>query len=344
VGELGQRLARRVHLARLSVALLAQIRKHVRLDRLTLVVGAALLAATASSWFVVLEANDAMDDSSTAASAPLAQARKPLDTMSTAEAMDADASAAAAMTESAVAAQDREMTAMEMSAPADVRMRLGVSEQMQSWAWPATVTLFFGGWTAMMAAMMLPAASPMVTMYGRSARKLYRPLPAAGLITLFVCGYLLIWGLFGLGAYGINEAVAEAAGRWDRVTDSAPYAGGALLILAGVYQLSPLKQLCLSKCRTPVGFMLTEWRPGAAGALRIGTKHGLFCLGCCVGLMLGLIVAGVMSIGWMLTLGVLIFAEKITRWGPQLSRLTGVVMFAAGLALLIRGENLPGIA
>lgn len=297
----------------------AAARPAFRLDRLSLCVGAVLLAVTIGAWAFVV--NMEMDH-------------------------DAHLSSMAA---DSMPAEDEAMPATEvhdlgMESPRDdLRMRLGVSEQMQSWPRAATIAAFLGGWLAMMAAMMFPAASPMVTMFARSARRRYARGRSSLLIGIFIAGYLAAWGLFGLGVYALNEGVGEASVRWEWVLDSGPYLGGALLIAAGIYQVTWFKQACLQKCRSPLSFIMQEWRDGSAGALRMGAKHGLYCLGCCIGLMAGLIVAGVMSIGWMVTLAVLIFAEKVTRWGPQIARVTAAVMVIAGAALIVYGEKLPGI-
>lgn len=304
----------------------AALRASVRTDRLTLTIGAALLIAALVSWAIVLKANAAMDDAP-AALPGLDSAMDEGDPGAATNPMDdagGDAMAA-------------------MSPREDLRMRIGVSRQMDSWAWPATFAVFAGGWMAMMAAMMFPAATPMVSMYARSARKRYSPSKSAALIATFVLGYIVIWGVFGVAAYAINEAAGEASTHWDSVLDAGPYVGGVLLIGAGIYQLSPLKQLCLAQCRSPFSFLMHHWHDGATGAVRMGVRHGLWCLGCCVGLMVGLIVAGVMSIGWMVTLGVLIFAEKVTRWGPQVARVTAAAMVAGGIGLMVFGEDLPGI-
>lgn len=285
-------------------------RRPMHLDRLTLSLGAVLFAATVLAWFAVVRANAAMDDG-----------------------------------EAPHVAEQPEMAVSERPMPvkADVRMRMGVSEQMSSWPWAVTFGVFLAVWIPMMAAMMFPAAAPMVRAFARSARSRYKPVQASLLIALFLTGYLAIWGGFGAGAFLLNELVSEASGQWGWVVNAGPYVGGGLLIGAGIYQFTWFKQFCLSKCRTPLAFMIKEWRDGSFGAAQMGAKHGLYCLGCCIGLMVGLIVAGVMSIGWMVTLAVLIFVEKVTRWGPQLARVTAVVMVVAGIALMVYQENLPGI-
>jgi predicted metal-binding membrane protein len=223
-------------------------------------------------------------------------------------------------------------------------MRIGVSDQMASWPWAWTLAAFLGGWVVMMAAMMFPAAAPMTHAFARSTRGTNAPARATLLIALFLSGYLLVWGGLGLAVFLANELASELADNSDRIVDAGPYIGGVFLIGAGIYQFTSFKQWCLSKCRSPLSFVLKEWRSGTVGALAMGVKHGLYCLGCCIGLMVGLIVVGVMSIPWMVTLACLIFAEKVTRWGPQIARATAVVMFAAGVALIVYGEKLPGLA
>lgn len=301
----------------------------LRLDRLTITLGAVLLLATAAAWAIVLQANDAMDDNRTA-------------TVETSS-MDQPAKSDGMDHSTATEADEMPGSGMAMSAQSDVRMRIGVTEQMSSWPWLLTLAAFLGFWVAMMAGMMFPAAAPMVHAFARSARIRQSPGRASLLIGLFLAGYLVIWGGFGLATFVINELVSESASRWDWVVDAGPYAGGVLLIGAGIYQFTWFKHLCLSKCRTPLSFMVKEWREGSGGAIQMGFKHGLYCLGCCIGLMVGLVVAGIMSIGWMVTLAVLIFAEKATRWGPQVARAAAVVMVGGGIALMIFGKDLPGI-
>ncbi len=302
-----------------------------RLDALTVLVGTSLVVLAAAAWGATWYASSAMYDDR--ASAGVAE----IDSMDGDMAQDETAATGEGMTTDA-------MGDSEMSSEADVRMRIGVSEQMSSWPWPATFAVFLGVWLAMMAAMMLPAASPMAQTFARSARNRYPPARASFLVALFLAGYLFVWGAFGAGVFVINELTSEAVGRWKGLLDAAPYVGGALLIAAGIYQFTWLKNLCLAKCRSPLSFIVGQWQDGALGAFWMGTKHGSYCLGCCIGLMAGLIVAGVMSIPWMITLAALIFAEKVTPWGPQIARVTAVCLVAAGVGLLLWGPDVPGIA
>lgn len=198
--------------------------------------------------------------------------------------------------------------------------------------------LFLTMWLAMMVAMMFPAAAPMIVVYARTQRG--RP----GNTAWFTAAYLSLWVVFGLAAFAIGvgaEAVIERTGwgadRWAR-------AGGVLLVLAGAYQLSPLKDYCLAKCRSPLSFLLHEWRPGARGALQMGLRHGLVCLGCCWLLFLVLVPLGVMNIAAMLVVAAVVFAEKALPWGRGAARVAAAGLVAYGLVVLVHPAWLPTVA
>ena len=169
----------------------------------------------------------------------------------------------------------------------------------------------------MMAAMMFPSIWPMVVMYSRIQRgKRERGQEApAGATALFVAGYLVTWTAAGLVAYAVFEAARSLsidALSWDR---GGPYlAGGVIVARGAIYQLTPLKDVCLSKCRNPLMFVLTSWQPGRLGALRMGIEHGAWCVGCCWALMAALFALGVMSVGWMVFIAALIAIEKLLPW------------------------------
>ncbi len=143
------------------------------------------------------------------------------------------------------------------------------------------VPLFLAIWVAMMVAMMFPTAAPMILMFNRvhgGKRERGQPFVPTW---VFVSSYLLVWTLFGAIAYGIAVGVEDIADRSEWIMDNAARLGGSILVLAGLYQLSPLKHLCLSKCRTPLNFILSSWRDGYGGSFRMGLEHGMYCLGCC---------------------------------------------------------------
>jgi predicted metal-binding membrane protein len=200
-----------------------------------------------------------------------------------------------------------------------------------------TLAWFVGVWVVMMAAMMFPSVSPTVALYSKMTRS---RSPAAPLV--FTGGYLLVWGAVGVVAYGVFELgdrllgaqlAWDAAGRW--------IAGGTL-VLAAVYELTPLKNVCLAKCRSPLGYLLGSWRGGVAGALRMGAGHGAWCVGCCWALMAALFALGVMSVGWMAFVAAIIAAEKTLPWGRAVTWGAAAILLALGLVLLVSPDALPG--
>ena len=190
-------------------------------------------------------------------------------------------------------------------------------------------------WLLMMVAMMLPTAAPMILFYARFASRSGMSGSAAA-TALFALTYVAVWAVFSLLAVllqallvasGLVSAMALAFG--DR-----RIAGGVLL-LAGLYQLSPLKQTCLVACRSPVDFLMRLWRPGLAGALRLGAVHGLYCLGCCWALMLLLFVGGVMNLAWIGGIALLILAEKTAPAAWRLRYVTAAALLLGGIGLLV---------
>ena len=201
-------------------------------------------------------------------------------------------------------------------------------------SWP----LFLAMWVAMMVAMMFPAAAPMVLMYGRMRKS----DPAS--VALFTGAYIALWFVFGLGAYLLSAAIEDAASGSEWVAMNWGRAGGALLVLAGVYQLSPLKDVCLRHCRTPLSFVMTRWRDGRSGALRMGLIHGVYCVGCCWLLFLILIPLGVMNVAAMVAVAALVFAEKVIPHGRGFGMLAAAAMIAYGLAVSVNPSLLPTVA
>ena len=190
--------------------------------------------------------------------------------------------------------------------------------------------LFLAIWVIMMVAMMFPTAAPMIlTFHKVQAGKRQR---GDGFVStwVFVAAYILVWTLAGVAAYSGALAAEAIAVRAALSPATAARIGGAVVILAGIYQLTPLKDLCLSKCRTPITFIMTSWRDGTAGALRMGLLHGAYCLGCCWLLFAILFPLGIMNIGAMAAITLIIFAEKTLPW-PRLAP------YAAALALMLYG-------
>lgn len=211
---------------------------------------------------------------------------------------------------------------------------------VESWS-PGYALLMFFMWWIMMIAMMTPSASPMILLYGRAYRHEQRQgkLPA-GLVPTFVfaLGYLLSWAAFSLAATGLQWG-SERLGliHQMKMWSVEPIFTAALLITAGLYQFTPLKHVCLDSCRSPAGFLAQHFRPGAAGALRLGWRHGLYCLGCCWALMMLLFAGGIMNLVWIAGLAIYVLIEKVAPQGLWLARVAGASMVLAGLWLAAQG-------
>jgi predicted metal-binding membrane protein len=200
---------------------------------------------------------------------------------------------------------------------------------------PGSLGVYVSLWIAMMAAMMLPSAAPMIVMHSaveRRRRDLGRD-PRRGGSLAFAGGYLLTWTAFGLVAYALYElarSIDVAALSWDR---GGRYAGAAVIAVAAAYQLSPIKDVCLAKSRSPLAFVVGSWRDGRAGAARMGIEQGALCVGCCWALMVTLFALGLMSIAWMAVIAGLVALEKLLPWERIANR--GVALVLAGLAVSV---------
>jgi predicted metal-binding membrane protein len=197
---------------------------------------------------------------------------------------------------------------------------------------------FLGVWVVMMSAMMFPSLAPTVALYARMTRQRAPSRPL-----LFTSGYLLVWGTAGLGAYGLFELgrslfggdlAWHAGGRW--------FAAGVLAV-AALYELTPLKDVCLAKCRSPLGFLLGTWRDGRFGALEMGSRHAGWCLGCCWALMAALFALGVMSLTWMAFVAALIALEKTVPWRRAVTRGTAGVLLVLAIAVVAVPHDVPGL-
>jgi predicted metal-binding membrane protein len=200
-------------------------------------------------------------------------------------------------------------------------------------------------WVVMMAAMMFPSIAPMVVMHARieDGNRDRGRTAEAGTTALFVGGYLLTWAAAGLIGYAIIEGVrALEIGflAWD---SGGPYIAGAVIVAAGIYQLTPLKDVCLRRCRSPMAFLLTAWRPGRIGALQMGVEHGAWCVGCCWGLMAALFALGVMSIGWMVLVAALIAIEKLLPWKAVANRGIALLLIVLGIGVAFFADDVPGL-
>jgi predicted metal-binding membrane protein len=208
-----------------------------------------------------------------------------------------------------------------------------------------TLGFFLVTWVVMMSAMMFPSISPMVLMYARMAtgQRERGKGDQAGATAFFVGGYLIAWTAAGLAGYTIYELVRSLsidAFSWDR---GGPYLAGAVLIGAAAYQLTPLKDACLRKCRNPLMFLLGSWRLGRTGALRMGAEHGAWCVGCCWALMAALFALGVMSLGWMALVAALIAAEKLLPRQALASAGVAVLLAVLGLGVAFAPASVPGL-
>jgi predicted metal-binding membrane protein len=211
---------------------------------------------------------------------------------------------------------------------------------MDAGPWTALGTLgwFLGVWIVMMAAMMLPSAVPTVALYGRLARDRAR----LGAL-LFVAGYLAVWALVGLAAFMFAAAgghLADGVLAWER---AGRWAAGSTLLLAAGYQLTPLKNRCLAKCRAPIALLLGSWRSGVFGGFRLGLSSGVWCVGCCWALMASLFALGFMSIAWTALVAGLVALEKILPWRRVATAGTTTLLAALGLLLLAAPGVIPGL-
>ena len=201
--------------------------------------------------------------------------------------------------------------------------------------------LFIAIWIVMMVAMMFPTAAPMILMFSKIyTSKRQQELPFVP-TWVFVSAYLLVWSLCGVVAYPLAVGIEQLAGQSMWLMENAARLGGVVLLLAGLYQLSPLKDICLSKCRTPLQFILSSWHDGYGGAFRMGLEHGAFCLGCCWLLFVILFPLGIMNIALMALVTALIFAEKVLPIGRQISKLAGAGLIVYGALIMFLPAALP---
>jgi predicted metal-binding membrane protein len=201
-------------------------------------------------------------------------------------------------------------------------------------------------WVVMMAAMMFPSVAPAVLMYDR-LREGHRARgrgAAPDATALFVGGYLLVWTLAGLGAYGVFELVRAIDPPFLAWDEAGRYVTAGVIVAAAIYQVTPLKQACLVKCRSPMMFLAERWRHGRVGGLELGARHGAWCLGCCWALMAALFAVGVMSLGWMALIAAFIAAEKLLPWPVAARRTVAILLLLLGLGVAIAPADVPGFA
>jgi predicted metal-binding membrane protein len=209
----------------------------------------------------------------------------------------------------------------------------------------AAFSAFVVAWAVMMAAMMFPAAAPMILLFRTVARQRQASGGAFVPTWVFVAGYLLVWTAVGAITWVLVQWLSDVAGQVGAAERAtwAPIALGAVLIVAGLYQLTPLKQVCLNHCRSPLAFVMQHWHEGYGGALRMGIEHGAYCLGCCWALFAVLLATGVMSLAWMLVLTLVVFAEKVLPFGRRASQVVGVVFLILGVVVTSGVADLPWI-
>jgi predicted metal-binding membrane protein len=212
----------------------------------------------------------------------------------------------------------------------------GASAWMMTSNWDAAHwLLLWAMWAVMMTGMMLPSAAPFVLLYGVAARRSSQDTAARQIYAL-AFGYLVVWAAFSLGATALQRLLARHLFVSPMMEITSARAGAALLFIAGVYQLTPIKQACLRQCQSPLGFLMSRWRGRTAGAFRMGLEHGAHCVGCCWALMLLLFVGGVMNLVVIAALTVFVAFEKMTPLGVIGARASGVLLLAAGVWMLAR--------
>jgi predicted metal-binding membrane protein len=210
---------------------------------------------------------------------------------------------------------------------------------------PGGLGFYVVSWVVMMSAMMLPSIAPMVLTFGfvQRRRRDRGSVERAVSSWVFVGGYLLTWTAFGLLAYGLFVAVRSLSIPELSWTRGGSYLAGGVILAAAIYQITPMKDACLGRCRAPLDFVLTHWRDGPSGALRMGVVHGAWCVGCCWALMAALFALGVMSLTWMILVAGLIAVEKLVPWRDLANRLVTATLVALALGVLLAPRDVPGL-
>jgi predicted metal-binding membrane protein len=223
---------------------------------------------------------------------------------------------------------------MDMSAIEMTRMAGMDGWMMQPAVWTlAYALLMVFMWWVMMVAMMLPSAAPMLLLFARVNRKEKAAGSALTPTGAFAAGYLIAWGGFSIVAVGFQWALETAQLMSPMLQTTNVWLGAAILVGAGLWQLTPLKTMCLRHCRSPLGFLMNNWRAGRLGAFRMGFEHGAYCLGCCWFLMALLFFGGVMNLYWIVGLALFVLLEKIIPLGHWLGRIAGVALIGWGAYL-----------
>ena len=208
----------------------------------------------------------------------------------------------------------------------------------------AGLTSFLGLWLTMMAAMMLPSVAPMVLTFSRvNAQRTERGRPDTVPTWVFVSGYFAVWTAYGLLAYGVFLVANDVGSSFLAWDHNGRYVAGGAITAAGIYQLTPAKEVCLRHCRSPLHFLAHSWREGWSGALRLGVVHGSYCVGCCFGLFVILFAVGVMSLFWMAVVAAVIFIEKVLPFGERAARAFALAFVLLGLLIAFDPSFGPGL-
>ncbi len=216
-----------------------------------------------------------------------------------------------------------------------IRSSLGTPDMMMTMFMPITVSdglAFVASWGVMMTAMMLPSALPMIRLYGATQRSEAATAPKGAPVAVFTLVYLAVWAASGAPVYLAHTGLMALSTR------AFAYGVAAILLAAGVFQLSPLKRACLRACRSPLAFLLGHWRSGLRGSLTLGWSHAMYCLGCCWALMVVLVVAGAMGLAWVLLITAVVAAEKLLPRGEWIACATGGAFLLLGVAVALRPD------
>jgi predicted metal-binding membrane protein len=214
----------------------------------------------------------------------------------------------------------------------------GMAGAMRPGPWTAAhFGLTLAMWAVMMVGMMLPAAAPMVLFFATFSRRSREQGHNVAPVSAFVSGYVAVWSAFALAATTLQWGLDRAALLSPHMAAISPVLGGGLLIAAGLYQRTPLKDACLGLCRSPVAFVMGHWRAGTGGAFRMGLEHGAFCVGCCWALMALLFVGGVMNLIWVAAITLAVLAEKLAPKGGWIARASGAALVLGGAWVIAAG-------
>ena len=227
----------------------------------------------------------------------------------------------------------RDYSVRQLAGGVSVGSALGFLPRMQTWG-IVDLVLMFVMWSVMMVAMMVPSAAPMILVFAKVERNNRNSQSPFAPTAAFVFGYLVIWTAFSAVATLAQWGLHSAALLSPMMVSTSQVVGGGLLIAAGVFQWTPLKRACLVHCRSPLHFFMSEWRDGTSGALKMGSHHGAFCVGCCWVLMALLFVVGVMNLLWVAAIAAFVLIEKMVPRGEMVGRVAGVALVAAGVTIL----------